>query len=73
MAEFDIKKSVLMRFIRAFLAGAFGTMITVIPLSSQSWTDLSTWLSALMLAGIVGGISGTLLAGDKLYRSINKN
>mgnify|MGYP001561563832 CR=1 FL=1 len=70
MKKFNLKKSVLMRFIRAFLAGAFGTMITVVPLSSQSWTELGTWLSALMLAAIIGGVSGIILAGDKLYRSV---
>jgi hypothetical protein len=61
-------KSIILRFIRAFVAGAVATMLTVIPLTSGSWNDLGNWLSALGLAGIIGGISGLLMALDKYLR-----
>ena len=66
----EIVKSVLLRFIRAFVAGAVSVMITVVPMASGSgWKDLSTWLSALALGAIVGGISGIIQSTDKYLRS----
>jgi hypothetical protein len=65
----DIIKSIILRFIRAFVAGAVATMIIIVPLSSGRWEDLGTWLSSLALAGIIGGISGVLQATDKWIRS----
>lgn len=63
-------KSVLFRFLRAFVAGAVATMLTVVPMAANSgWKDLGTWLSALALAGIVGGVTGVLMATDKALRS----
>jgi hypothetical protein len=64
----DIIKSVLLRFVRAGLAGAVSTMIVVVPLA-QNWTSLQGWLSALALAGVIGFITGVLTAGDKYLRS----
>lgn len=63
----QIIKSVLLRFVRAFVAGAVSVMITVVPLTGN-WDELSTWLSSLALAGIVGGISGVIQATDKYIR-----
>ena len=60
-------KSILLRFARAFVAGAVSTMVVVVPLSG-GWNELGQWLSALALAGIIGGISGTLMAIDKATR-----
>jgi hypothetical protein len=66
----ELVKSLLLRFVRAFVAGAVATMIAVVPVASNSnWQDLKVWLSALALAGIVGGINGTILAIDKYIRS----
>ena len=62
------QKSILLRFVRAFLAGAVSTMIVIVPMAG-SWTELGQWLSALSLAGIIGGISGVLMATDKALRS----
>lgn len=64
----EILKSVLLRFARAFVAGAVSVMITIIPLT-QGWADLGKWLSALALGAIVGGISGVIQATDKYLRS----
>lgn len=65
----ELAISLLLRFLRAFVAGAVSVMITVMPLSTGSWTDLGKWLSGLALAGIIGGISGVLMALDKWVRS----
>ena len=64
-----ITKSVLMRFIRAYVSGAVASMVVVMSFSGNSWSQLGTWLSALALAGIVGGITGVIMAADKLMRS----
>jgi hypothetical protein len=61
-------KSVILRFVRAGIAGAVSTMIVVVPMTG-SWKELATWLSALALAGIIGLITGVLQALDKYYRS----
>ncbi|MFA6201519.1 MAG: hypothetical protein WC679_14055 [Bacteroidales bacterium] len=65
----ELFKSLCWRFGRAFIAGAVSTMVVIMPLSNNSWNDLTTWLSALALAGIVGGISGLIQAIDKYCRS----
>ena len=64
----DIIKSVLLRFVRAGVAGAVSTMVVIVPLSN-TWGDLKGWLSALSLAGIIGFITGLLQAVDKYLRS----
>ena len=64
----QLTKSVILRFVRAFVAGAVSTMVVVVPLSG-SWGELKTWLSALALAGLVGGINGLIQAIDKWARS----
>ena len=64
----ELVKSLILRFIRAFVAGAVSTMIIVVPLTG-TWNELGSWLSSLALAGIIGGISGILQALDKYLRS----
>jgi hypothetical protein len=68
-----ILKSALLRFARTFVAGALGTMIVVVPMSSgvSDWHSLSTWLSTLALAGMVGGVSGIITSADKAIRASN--
>ena len=63
-----IIKRALMRFVRGFVSGAISAMIIIVPVSTESWSDFSTWLGALTLAGAFGGISGALLALDKFIR-----
>ena len=64
----EIIKSVLLRFARAFVAGAVSVMITTLTFSG-GWTELRAWLSSLALGAIVGGISGVIQATDKYLRS----
>lgn len=65
----ELTKSLLLRFVRAFIAGAVSTMLVIVPLTG-TWDKLGTWLSSLALAGLVGGISGLLQALDKYIRSV---
>lgn len=62
-------KSVLFRFLRGTVAGAVSTMIVLMPMSITSWKEVSTWLSALAIAGVAGAISGLLQAIDKYLRT----
>lgn len=64
----QIIKSVLLRFTRAFVAGAVSTMVTTLTFSG-GWAELPAWFSSLGLGAIVGGISGLLMATDKYLRS----
>ncbi len=64
----EIIKSIILRFVRAFVAGAVGTMITTLTFSG-GWAELKLWLSSLALGAIVGGISGVIQATDKYLRS----
>lgn len=66
----DLVKTLILRFVRAFVAGAVSTMILIVPLSN-GWADLGKWLSALALGAIIGGISGILQTADKYFRSQN--
>lgn len=62
-------KVVLTRLARAFAAGAVGAIVPVTLFSGVStWTDLQTALSAGTVVVIVGGITGVLMAADKLLR-----
>lgn len=60
-------KIIVSRFIRAFVASAAASMLLIVP-SVVDWHSLGSWLSALGIAGVVGGISGLLQAADKAYR-----
>lgn len=61
-------KRVFKRFLRAFGAGAFASMVVVTSAVPSVWTEVPKFLSALALAGMVGGIVGVVMAGDKLWR-----
>ena len=63
----ELAITLLLRFLRGGVAGAIGTMVVIMPLSGN-WSELTSWLSALALAGVVGFISGLLQAIDKYIR-----
>jgi len=67
----QLTKSVILRFVRAFVAGAVATMATTLTFSG-GWKELGMWLSALALGAIVGGITGVIQALDKYFRSADK-
>lgn len=62
-------KMVAMRFARGFVAGACGSMVVMTGQGIMTWSDLSSWISALTIAGITGGVTGGLMALDKYLRS----
>lgn len=66
----EIQKAVLDRFLRSFVAGAVATMVLIIPNNIQDWQDVGMWVNSLIIAGIVGGISGALQSADKYRRII---
>jgi hypothetical protein len=59
---------VFLRFLRGFVAGAISSMVLVVSYSGSDWSELRSWLSLLVVAGVSGGISGGLLALDKAIR-----
>jgi hypothetical protein len=56
------------RFARGFVAGFVATASTVIIPNISTINDFGSWIYALCLAGLVGAISGGLLALDKAVR-----
>ena len=62
-------KRILLRGLRAFVAGALGSMVLVAPTAVDSWDHLAGWLSALSISAIIGGVTGVFMALDKWYRS----
>lgn len=47
-------------------------MALITPVGIQNFNDISSWLVALLLAGIVGAISGGLQALDKYWRDLKE-
>lgn len=60
--------TILKRFLRAFGAGFVASALVVTPSMISNWKDLGGWLSALSIAGIMGGVTGLLQALDKIAR-----
>jgi len=66
---YNLAMGVLLRAVRAFVAGFVATAVTVSLGNVNSWTDLSSALGNLALAGVIGGLSALLLATDKYLRA----
>lgn len=64
-----ILKSVLLRTLRAGIAGACASMILVLPNNINDFTDLQKWLTSLSIAGLIGLITGIIMGLDKAIRS----
>ena len=72
MTKLDpLVKSVAMRFVRAFLAGAVASMALIL-FTGNGWREIGVWLNGLAMAGVVGGISAVLMAADKWFRNTRK-
>jgi mannitol-specific phosphotransferase system IIBC component len=63
----NIYKAVGWRFLRGGVAGALGSMVAIQG-SVGDWTDFSYFLNKLVLAGLIGFLTGGLLAAEKAYR-----
>lgn len=62
-------KIVFFRFLRGAVAGAVSTMILIQFNGGNSFADVQVFLANLAVAGIVGAITGGLLALDKYFRA----
>ena len=60
-------KVVLRRFIKGALGGAIASITALSLNAPATWADLSTALIALVFAGVVGFITGGLLAVEKWW------
>jgi ABC-type uncharacterized transport system permease subunit len=58
-------KSVAIRALKAFLSGALATMAVVMPFSGSSWKDVGVWIGALLMAGMVGGLTSLIMGYEK--------
>jgi len=70
MEKFNIWKAVGYRFGRGFLSGSVGAMVAVNAAGVNTFTDVKVFAASLGIAAVMGGISGALLAVDKLIRSL---
>lgn len=65
-------KRVGMRGLRGFVAGSVASMSTLIvsigDRNVADLKDLKIWMGVMAVSGIVGGISGAIMALDKYYR-----
>lgn len=64
----SIIKRALIRFWRAFVAGASAALATVTITMPGAWSDVPSILSSLSLIGLIGGLSGVIQALDKFHR-----
>lgn len=54
----DEFKVLLSKFLKGFIVGFFAVTVTIIAPNISNLNDLATWLYALGLAGLSGGIVG---------------
>lgn len=64
----DSIKSIVLRFIRGAVASAVSAMVVIAPIGITNFHQIGQWGTALIVAGVVGFISGGLLALDKAFR-----
>ncbi len=58
-------KSILLRLLKGFISGAFASMGTVAIVTSADLSQLKVQLALLAFAGISGGLTGLIMAGQK--------
>ena len=71
--ENNLFKRVVARFLRAFVSGAFASMVAfggAMTLSATDWTDVINWLALLIMSGIVGGLNAGILSVDLYLRNV---
>lgn len=73
--EYDLIKGVAMRFLRGAVSGALSTMAVVVTSVAYvqgitTWADIKNLGYSLILACIIGVLTGGIQAADKFYRSV---
>jgi hypothetical protein len=60
-------RSVISRFVKAFVSGAFTAMGLITLAMPSNWREFGSIVSMLTLACLYGGLNGVILAGWKWY------
>jgi len=60
-------RSIINRFAKAFVSGAFSSLALMTIAIPQNWTEVPQLLSMLTLAALYGGLTGVIMAGQKWY------
>lgn len=68
-SNFDLGKSLLLRFVRGAISGAVSSMAVLQIAGAHSFADVKAFLYSLAIAGLVGAVTGGILAVDKYIRS----
>ena len=58
-------KSIIMRFVKAFIGGFTSSILVVGIAQATGWAEFASILNALLIVGLIGGLSGLLLALQK--------
>lgn len=67
---YNLALGVFMRGLRAFIAGFLAAAAAISISDVSSWSDLSAALGNIFFAGVIGGISAVIMAGDKYFRAV---
>lgn len=67
--NFNLGKTLWLRFFRGAISGAIASMILVQVQGAQAFSSLGSFYSALGVAALTGATTGALLALDKYIRS----
>lgn len=68
--NFSLGKILWLRFLRGAISGAVSSMVVLQVAGAHSFADVSAFVYALGVAGLMGAITGGLLAVDKYIRSV---
>jgi hypothetical protein len=61
-------KVLFRRFLRGFITGFVGAVVSIGAFAGGDMSELVNWLAVLSIAGLSGGITGGFLALDKALR-----
>lgn len=67
--NFDLGKTLWLRFFRGAISGAVASMTALQVAGAHSFAEVGSFIHSLGIAGIMGAITGGLLALDKYIRS----
>lgn len=67
--NFNIGKTLWLRFLRGAISGAVSSMAVLQVAGAHSFADVATFAHSLGVAGLMGAITGGILALDKYIRS----